>query len=139
MKKTLFTFLLMAAMLFGVTSSAQAQTYYYITTSFAYKFMGNDGLWSNWSSWEHSNIKMKIDFDDDLIIIYSQNLQVYQVTEYLGAYTDESGGEQTKFRVIDQDNDVGTIRLRIETNGNSQLYVDFADVMWVYNVRRIKQ
>jgi len=55
----------------------------------------------------------------------------------MGTYTDESQGKQTKFYVIDQDGDLGYVRLRIEKNGNSQVYIDFNDVMWVYNVRRV--
>ncbi len=137
MKKFLFTFLMMLTMMLGTSIDANAQTYNYRSTEFSYKYMNNNGYWTNWSEWEPSNIRIKIDFDDDTIIIYSKSVQVYQVTDYLGKYTDESGGQQTKFKVIDQDSDIGTVRLRIEQNGNSQLYVDFADVMWVYNVRRI--
>ena len=75
--------------------------------------------------------------DDDIIVIYSQQTQIYRVLENMGSYTDESGGRQTKFFVIDQDEDYGYVRLRIEKNGNSQVYIDFNDVMWVYNVKRI--
>lgn len=135
MKKFLLMFLMLFALSVG---TASAQSYYYRTTSFSIKYKTEYGTWTNWSAWEQSNLKVRIDFDDDMIIIYSQTLQVYQVTKYLGDYTDESGGRQTKFQVVDQDDDIGTIRLRIERNGNSQLYVDFADVIWVYNVRRIQ-
>ena len=82
-------------------------------------------------------MKVKIDLDDDIIVVYSEKLQVYRVIGDLGSYTDESGGKQQKFRIIDQDDDYGTLRLRIETNGNSQIYIDFADIMWVYNVTRL--
>ena len=48
------------------------------------------------------------------------------------------GGTNVKFYVIDQDYDRGSIRLRVERNGNSQIYVDFSNVAWVYNVVRIR-
>lgn len=73
-----------------------------------------------------------IDFDNDVIRIYSRTPQVYVVTKYVGDYSDYLGGKQIEFKVIDQDYDPGTIRIRVESNGTSQLYVDFADVSWVY-------
>ena len=84
-------------MLFGVTNNVNAQTYYYKTYQFAIKYKTNNG-WGNWSDWQSSNMKMKIDLDDDMIIIYSEKVQIYRVIESMGAYTDESGGRQTKIR-----------------------------------------
>lgn len=84
-----------------------------------------------------SDMKVKIDLDDDLIIIYSEMVQIYRVLKNEGSHIDDSGGKQQKFYVIDQDDDYGYLRLRIERNGNSQIYIDFNDVMWVYNVKRI--
>ena len=137
MKKYLLIFMMMFGMLFGTSINVNGQTYYYKTYEFAIKYKSSSGIWGNWSDWQKSNMKMKIDLDDDMIVIYSEKLQVYRVLEAMGTYTDESGGRQTKFYVIDQDGDYGYVRLRIEKNGNSQVYIDFGDVMWVYNVRRI--
>jgi hypothetical protein len=134
MKKLILTFLL----LFGLlsVSNISAQTYYYKTYQFAIKYKANN-VWTNWSDWEKSDMLLTINLDDDVITVYSEKRQIYKVLEYMGNYTDESGGKQTKFYVIDQDGDLGYVRLRIEKNGNSQVYVDFGDICWVYNVRRI--
>ena len=136
MKKYFKFILVTMMMLFCMSNNVNAQTYYYQTTGFAIKYKYSTG-WGNWSDWQSSNMKMKIDLDDDIIVIYSQQTQIYRVLENMGSYTDESGGRQTKFFVIDQDEDYGYVRLRIEKNGNSQVYIDFNDVMWVYNVKRI--
>ncbi len=136
MKKILFILFISLIGLFAVSNDVSAQTYYYRTTGFAIKYQTSYG-WTDWSDWQRSSMKMKIDLDDDMIVIYSDKVQIYRVIEHSGTYTDESGGKQTKFFIVDQDNDYGYIRLRIERNGNSQIYVDFADVMWVYNVVRI--
>ena len=137
MKKYLLIFVLMFGMIFGSYSECNAQTYYYKTFEFAIKYKSSSGIWGNWSDWQPSNMTLTIDLDRDVITVYSEKRQVYQVLENMGSYTDESQGRQTKFYVIDQDGDYGYVRLRIEKNGNSQVYVDFGDVMWVYNVRRI--
>ena len=136
MRKYFTVILMTMMMLFSVTNNVNAQTYYYKTYQFAIKYKTNN-VWGGWSDWQPSNIKMKIDLDDDIITIYSEKVQVYRVLESMGTYTDDSGGRQTKFFVIDQDDDYGCVRLRIEKNGNSQVYIDFNDAMWVYNVKRI--
>ena len=80
-----------------------------------------------------------INLSTDQIIIYSPKTQVYKVYGAYNdgkAYIDSNGGANLKFYVIDQDYDRGSIRLRVEKNGNSQVYVDFSNVAWVYNVIR---
>ena len=116
-------------------ATINAQTYYYNTTEFAYKQKIN-GQWTAWSDWEKSNMLVTIDFTNDIIRIYSPVHQKYTITQYIKNYTDYYGGKQVEFRFIDQDYDYGTMRLRIEANGNAQIYIDFIDVMWVYNVVR---
>jgi len=134
MKRLIFTFLV----LFGLLSvtNVNAQTYYYKTYKFAIKYKTN-GVWSNWSDWEKSNMTLTIDLDNDVITVYSEKRQVYRVIEYLGSYTDDSDGKQTKYYVIDQDGDRGYVRLRKESSGSSQIYVDFNDVMFCWCLRRI--
>ena len=36
--------------------------------------------------------------------------------------------------MIDQDGDYGSIRFRKQYNGTIQLYIDYADIKWVYNI-----
>ena len=75
-----------------------------------------------------------MNLNTDVITIYSNKTQVYKVYTCSDAYYDNEGGVQVKFTVIDQDGDRGTVRLRVQSDGASQIYVDFADIMWVYNV-----
>ena len=128
MKKRLF--ILLVSLVISLTTLAQ--TVWFTAFQFAYR----ETDWSSWSPWQTCNIDVKFDYDTDQIIIYSRVTQVYQVYTYDGEKTDYDGGEQVQFGVIDQDNDRGKIRLRVERNGNSQIYVDFLNVHWVYNVRR---
>ncbi len=116
--------------------SIEAQTYYYRTTGFAMKHVNSYGSWTNWTDWEKSDMLVTIDYDNDIVRIYSPRRQTYQITNYVRRYTDSSGGSQVEFYFIDQDGDRGSMRFRIETNGNSQLYVEFNDIMWVYNLVR---
>ena len=109
-----------------------AQTINFKATSVAIKETGYQ-----WTDWQKCNILITFNLKTDKVVIYSKSIQVYKVLTQGESFIDGSGGEQVKYRVIDQDDDLGSMRLRVETNGNSQIYIDFADVSWVYNVIRI--
>ena len=88
----------------------------------------------DWTEWLDCNIDVKIDSDNDIIVIYSKETQAYQVYDAEEKTSDGSGGQIFKFYVIDQDNDKGTVRIRVTSDGDAQLYVDFDNIMWVYNI-----
>lgn len=131
MKKLL---LILVCLISFITASSQTQ--WYNSKSYAYKGVNDYGNWTSWSDWVSCNVNIKFDLSSDLIIIYSNKIQKYRITEFNGTRHESDGGQQAYFKAIDQDYDRCTIRLRIESNGNSQIYVEFANVMWVYNVKR---
>ena len=120
-----------------ISISGYAQVQWYRTTQYAEATIINNCYY--WGDWESSNMRLCIDIDNDRIIVYSPRIQIYQVYGVYNngqPYVDDSGGTNIKFYVIDQDYDRGNIRLRVEKNGNSQIYIDFSNVAWVYNVVR---
>lgn len=124
---------LMLMMLFTLSCNVIAQNVqWYQTTEFAFKLEGYD-----WSDWQKAEIGVKMDLSQDKITIYSDNVQIYRVIATLDPPYDPNG-QQVKFKVIDQDGDYGHLRLRIENSGNSQIYIDFSDISWVYNVVRVR-
>lgn len=124
-------------LLFFMPLVSNAQVYYYRTTAFCMKIYSG-GYWSDWSDWEPSDIKVKIDTDNDQIIVYSPAVQVYDIIKYVKTYEDNGGGQQMEFVVIDQDYDKGNVRLRMAPDGTPQLYIDFADIMWAYNLKQYR-
>lgn len=131
MKKLLFLTLFVLS-----TITISAQVYTYRTYQYAFKKVNSYGNWTSWSDWQKSDMAMTINFNTDIVTIYSPKTQIYHITEFVRNFTDNSGGKQVEFRFIDQDGDRGAMRLRIETNGNSQVYIEFNNIMWVYTVRR---
>ena len=129
---------LIVALLSLVSMFSYAEDQWYLATSYAYRYVNSYGNWTSWTDWLNCSVNIRFDLDDDVITVYSERTQVYVVIDYNGKSSDGQGGTYLSYRVIDQDYDYGTIRLRIESNGNSQMYVDFANVMWVYNVRRTR-
>ena len=112
---------------------AMAQTYKFNTTSFAYKVYVND-QWSDWSDWESSHMLVVMNLERKVINIYSENRQDYDIYEYLGEETDNSGGKSLRLNCVNEDGLRCQIRLRIQSDGSKQLYVDFNDMMWVYGL-----
>lgn len=129
MKKILILF---TTILISVSAFAQ-NTLWFQATAFAYK----PNYSSTWSDWESSNVKISIDQYNEVITIYSQQTQIYKVVQRLPSPYDSSG-IQEKYKVIAANGYYYYIRLRIDNEGNSQLYVDANDVSLVYNVTRIQ-
>lgn len=121
-------------MMFGFIMSSNAQIQYYKSTAFAEAKIYNGTYY--WSDWQSSNIVITLNLNTDVITIYSPKTQVYKVYKTGEASNDSKGGRQVTFYVIDQDSDKGTVRLRIDKNGNSQIYIDFSNVGWCYSVVR---
>lgn len=137
MKKFLSILMLIFTMSIVLPDEAMAQVYTYRTTGYAYKKVNSYGNWSDWSSWQDSDMSMTINFNNDVIIIYSPETQRYRITEHIRNFTDSSGGKQVEFAAKDLGDDTKChIRLRIETNGNSQIYIEWSNLILCYNVRR---
>jgi len=110
-----------------------AQTYKYKATEVALKTYEN-GRWSKWSDWEDVNILVVINSDKDVITIYSNQTQEYDIVEYLSEEEDSDGGTQVKWLCVNEDGSRCHIRIRKQSDGQLQLYVDFSDLMFVYNI-----
>ena len=134
MKKLLLILLLFVGI--GINTT-YAQIYRYQTTCFAIKQVNSYGYWGEWSNREPSDMLITLNFDKSLVKIYSPITQTYIIKEYIGSYNDNGGGAQAEYKFVDQDGDIGILRLRIDNNGNSQIYIEFNNIMWVYGVKRI--
>lgn len=131
MKKFLCVFFLMCACI-----TAMAHTYTFRATEIAIRTKFAYG-WSNWSEWQRCSVYIFINCDDGVISIESKVRQVYRILRNNGRYVDRDGCKTFSFKFIDQDDDLGTMRLRIDPSGTSQIYIDFANMMWVYNVIKV--
>ena len=114
--------------------TAFSQTIAFETTHFSYKEKTYYG-WSNWSNWEPSQSLMTIDLTNDMIVIYTQRTQYYNIVSVGSSY--QSGNAQVQeFGFIDQDGDRGTLKLVLRTTGRSEIYITFNNVQWGYIVVR---
>lgn len=129
-------FLLMFLMLIGISLNSYSQSIqWYKATSFAYRTTDYYGNWSSWSDWEYSSVKIKFNTNEDVIVIYSKEIQAFAIYQELTPPYDPTG-TQVAFAAYDGDGVKCHIRLRIENNGNSQVYIDYSNLSYCYNVIR---
>ncbi|MCO6163573.1 hypothetical protein [Flavobacterium sp. NRK F7] len=77
----LFKFLAWIA--FFALGVANAQQFNFQTTSLSVLQKDKKGNWGKWSTPEKVNIIVKLDYDKNKIIIYSNVIQYYSIVEYL--------------------------------------------------------
>lgn len=123
---------LLLTLLFLSFAQVQAEVVKLKATSFAYMTQTNYG-WTDWTDWESCNILVVVNVDKDIITIYSNETQEYDIVEELDSETD-SKSISYKFLCVNEDGNRCHVRLRVLDSGQMQLYIDFSDARWVYNV-----
>ena len=139
MKRFLNIILIAFAFLLANVNSMQSQIFSgsyttFYATSYAYASVNAYTGSYSWSNWYDCSVKIVVDFENDIVIIYSNKTQYYKVLSTASDQYDRDGGRQMIFNVIDAEDDIGTLRFRVTPRGDKQLYVDFRNVAWVYNI-----
>lgn len=125
---------LLLVMAFGI-SGAKAQTYKFLATGFSVMEKDDKGNWGDWSKLQPSSITITLDTDKNRIIIYSQEVQLYQIVDYVAKEENENDLIYP-FTCADEDGWPFTISIitRKKQNNRKQLYVNQKNVVLVYNI-----
>ena len=123
--------ILTLALAFGFIANMEAQTYKYQTTDFAYKTKNSKGYWSDWSDWEEVRCLVSISLDRDVINIYSQEPQEFDIYDQDGK-SEDNNGSSFSLRCIDKVGLRCGVRFRKQDNGVLQLYIEYSDMIYVY-------
>jgi hypothetical protein len=138
--KNLKKIILLTLFFVGFTSLSSAQVLKVKADAISFKTKNEyTGRWSDWSKWEEVNILITIDPDKERIKIFSKKDQVYDIIQDLGENYDKDGDKTLKWLCVNEDGLRCHVRLvkLYSQGGKSQLYVDFNDMMWVYNIYSI--
>ncbi len=119
---------------FGV-QQAQGQVYKFLTTGFSVMEKNAKGNWGKWSELQKASIIVSLDTDKNRIVVYSQEIQVYDIVDY----HEKEENDKTLiygFDCKDQDGAPFTISIitRKNQNNRKQLYINQKDVIVVYNI-----
>lgn len=129
-----FKYILMALAIFAL-QQIEAQTYKFMTTGFSVMEKDASGNWSNWSELQPASIVVTLDTNKNRIVIYSQEIQLFNIV----AYEDEEENEDDliyTFSCSDENGMPFTVSIitRKKQGNRKQLYINHKDVMVVYNI-----
>lgn len=104
------------------------------STAISYKYNVNG--WSDWSDWEETSVLITIDMNNDRITIYSKDKQVYDVVKIDETTYDKEGNKILALYCVDKAGLTCVVKLvKLKSYYDSkQLYVEYGDIIWVYDV-----
>ena len=130
--------LLISFTLTFITLVSFSQVSKFRTSSFQMKTKTDYG-WSKWSEAKENNILIVFDFDKERVTIFSKETQVYDIYQTYEKVTDQDGDYIFEFACVDAEGlkcHIRWVKLNSQ-NGRLQIYVDFSDIMWMYNVNML--
>jgi hypothetical protein len=129
--KILFLFVLLSL---GIQNSF-GQVYKFEATGFSVLEKNTKGAWGKWSDLQAVNIVVTLDTNKNRIIVYSKEIQLYEIQNYEQKQESESD-EIYPFFCRDIDGEEFTISIIVRKNQNNrkQLYINQKNVIIVYNI-----
>lgn len=133
MKKT---FKILALLIFSLMfyNRCDAQVYKLRAYEISYKYYDNNYGWTDWSEWEKCNILITVDLYEMRIKIYSDVEQEYDIIETTNDENDIYGNSTVKCVAVDKYGLKCNVRIVNDKYSNKQIYIDYLDIHWVYNV-----
>lgn len=112
-----------------------SQIYRFKTSGFSVLEKNENGKWGKWSDLSLVNIMVSLDTDKNRLVVYSQNIQLYQIL----VYQPESESENDlvySFTCKDNDGIDCTVSIitRKKQENRKQLYITYPDHVIVYNI-----
>lgn len=115
------------------------QSYKFNTSGFSVLEKNEKGKWGKWSELELVNLLVTLDTDKSRIIVYSQIIQLFEIVDYLPLEENET---DRVYSFTCKDNNGEDCTLSIITRKNQdnrkQLYINYDDRIFVYNVSNLK-
>ncbi|MFA9190054.1 hypothetical protein AAGV28_01620 [Flavobacterium sp. FZUC8N2.13] len=112
-----------------------SQSYKFRTSGVSVLEKNDKGKWGKWSDLKLANLAVTLDTDKNRIVVYSQNIQLYEIL----SYQPESDSEtDLVYSFICKDIDgldcTVSIITRKKQENRKQLYITYSDHVIVYNI-----
>ena len=121
-------------LLLGIQQS-YSQVYRFKTSGFSVLEKNEKGKWGKWSDLSLVNIVVTLDTDKNRFLIYSRNIQLYEILTYQPESESES---DLVYSFTCRDNDgidcTVSIITRKKQENRKQLYITYPDHVIVYNI-----
>jgi len=129
--KKLFFFLFL---IFGL-QHGYSQSYKFLATGFSVLEKDDKGNWGKWSELQNSSIVITLDTTKNRIVIYSQEVQLYDIIEYQNK--EENNDDLIYPFTCKDDNGMPftiSIITRKKQDNRKQLYINQKNIIVVYNI-----
>ena len=128
MKKIFITLVLL---IYATLSYSEEISFY--TNFMSYKIL-KDSVWQDWSDWRECYIEIVWDTDSNSITLHSKNTEkVFKIDPSFRKIEDDNS-ITTLYTVLKSENNCLGIRFRIQRDGVKQIYIDYEDIVYVYNL-----
>lgn len=133
-KKCFYFYICLLFFTMGLQQS-YSQVYRFRTSGFSVLEKNEKGKWGKWSDLGLVNITVTLDTDKNRIVVYSQNIQLYNILVYQPESESES---DLVYSFTCKDNDgvdcTVSIITRKKQENRKQLYITYNDHVIVYNI-----
>ncbi|MFC5684277.1 hypothetical protein ACYE2N_15950 [Flavobacterium sp. MAHUQ-51] len=134
MTKLKFLYIVLLFLGIGIQQS-YSQTYRFRTSGYSVLEKNERGKWGKWSDLSLVNITVTLDTNKNRILIYSRNIQLYDIQTYQPESESET---DLVYSFLCKDNDGVDCTLSIITrkkqDNRKQLYITYPDHVIVYNI-----
>lgn len=132
--KKIKAFIVILFLTIGMQQS-YSQVYKFQTTGFSVLEKDEKGKWGKWSDLELVNLVITLDTNKNRIVVYSQEIQLYDIVDYQDKEESETD-EVYPFICKDTDGEKFTISIitRKNQDNRKQLYINQKNVIIVYNI-----
>lgn len=130
--KNLLLFLFLATCI----QQSYCQVYKFQTTGFSVLEKNEKGNWGKWSDLQEASIIITLDTTKNRIVIYSQEIQLYEIMNYEKVQENENDEIYT-FQCRNDDGEPFVISIikRKNQENRKQLYINQKNVIVVYNIK----
>ena len=112
------------------------QVYKFQTTGFSVLEKNEKGNWGKWSDLQDASIVITLDTTKNRIIVYSQEIQLYEIMNYEKVQENDNDEIYT-FQCRNDDGEPFVISIikRKNQENRKQLYINQKNVIVVYNIK----
>lgn len=134
-----FKHLYVVFLLIGSSHCVSSQIYKFQTTGFTVLEKNEKGSWGKWSDFQDASLVVTLDTNKNRIIIYSQEIQLYEIVNY-EEKKDTENDETYSFSCRNDDGEAFLISIitRKKQDNRKQLYINHKDVIVAYNIFNLK-
>ena len=116
---------------FSIMYSQEIEYYSNFTS---YKRLVEKDKWTDWTDWREYYIEIVFNTDSNTITIYDTDIEKVYKIHPIYEKSEDSNSTTIKYKVVESKNNCLYIRFRNQHDGVKQLYLDYKDLVYVYNL-----